>query len=278
MSNIPVIPSWSRITNIAARTSLAVIIVCGLTTFALHASLAQSVGDIVKKMVTVYKDAKAYQCTLSTTQNVKIKGKANNASSVLQIKYKSPNLMNMQINANGNGVPAGSKLLIISDGKSLFQLNTSKKEYVKQPAPALIPLGQLLSFLMNVNGSTPGLSLLPSTKMNGRDVYVIESKPQIPPNLNAVQKKKLDSEFKKITQYMHYFIDKQNYQMLGMSILTTEGMLKMNIDSQVVGGVFPPGAFNFIPPPGAKEITPQMPNMGGAPGPGKQPTGLKPKG
>jgi len=280
MSTPPAAPIWAG--NVLGSRTVGTSFAIGALSLLIanSAFAAENAGDILKKMAENYTKAKSYQASITTTQSGKTpQGKAFTVTQTEHILYQSPNLFHKSVKATGSGPAMTSQFTeqlatrqgeIYSDGKSATMYVPAKKMYQKQPVPPNVLIAQLVDLLRLVPGSTrPGLALLPTpATVKGRRAYVIELKPVPPPNMKPEDKKKYDEGLKAFKQYPRFMIDKQNYNLLEYSMVTSTGTALVDLTSQVFGAPLPASAFTFTPPAGAKEFKapPPGPRPGGAPG------------
>jgi outer membrane lipoprotein-sorting protein len=227
-------------------------------TLPLAARAADNPQDILKKMQTVYHDAHTYEGAI--TMKVAGKGQDGNVTTVTnveQLKYRGPNLFSMQRSVSATGPLAprftNMKATLISDGKTVYNYDLSKKEYMKAAAPAKVSLERLLERMMPPSDLSKA-TLLPPTTVQGRPAYVIN----IPIAVTAGGKE---------PKAFQYTIDKQNYYALKIVMVGGTSGLEIDLDGQTVGGNIPASAFVFMPPAGAVEKKAPMPAAAPVPAP-----------
>jgi outer membrane lipoprotein-sorting protein len=232
-------------------------------------SEAQTVKEILKKVEDTYGKASAYQGSLLIKRSGKGQdGKPASVTQNQQIKYKSPNFVNMQVTVTGTGAAAAlasrANSTVVSDGKNFYVYQPAQKQYMKRPAPATFPLRQLLSAVIP-GSNTPNAKLLAPASVKGRPVFVVEIKPQMPPNLPAAQKEM----FAKVKPAL-VMVDKQNFQVLQIKQSSPDGSLVIDFGPQNLKPALPGKLFAFTPPAGAKEFVPpaNTQGAGGATTPG----------
>jgi outer membrane lipoprotein-sorting protein len=226
---------------------------------------AQSAADIYKKMSDVYANAKSYQGTIVQTNIGKSQdGKAARQTVKVNINYKAPNKYNI---VNNRTVTVGPTTQtdsqgMVSDGKSVYMYAPSKKLYQRAPVQNQSILARFFAQLKASNGFT----LLPATTVNGRAAYVL--KPNAPTQGSPAE----IANAKNVN--IAVMIDKQNYHLLKMTLVSPSGSMSQMVSNQVVNGNIPDSAFAWTPPAGYKEFVPP-PAPNGAPGgpgvPGRAP-------
>ncbi len=256
---------------------------------------AETAGAILKKMAENYTKAKSFQASIVTIQAGKTPdGKAFTVTQNEQVQYKTPNLFHKSVKATGIGPAVTGQMAeqlasrqgeIYSDGKIATMYVPAKKMYQKQPVPPNVVIAQLVDLLRKIPpANQPGLSLLPAAAtVQGRQAFVIEFKPAPPAGAKPEDVKKYNEALKQVKQFHRFMIDKQNYNLLEYTLVTTSGTAKVNLSSQVFGGSIPSSAFAFSPPAGAKEFKAPppgqgMPGMAPGGGPVHPGIGIKPGG
>jgi outer membrane lipoprotein-sorting protein len=247
------------------RGSLLLVAFAATAAIALPAG-AQTAQDVLKKVESIYGKATSFQGSVTIKQSGK--GQDKKPASVTRtqtIKYKSPNLFRMQVVATGTGAAKAqapnANSTIVSDGKTLFAYSVARKQYAKQPVPPNLPLRQLLGFAIPTP-TTPGVKMLPAMAVLGRQAFVLEITPTMPPNLTPEQK----AQFAKFKP-LKLMVDKQNYHILQLRQSTTESTTEVNLGAQTFNSSIPGNTFVFTPPAGVTEfIPPANPPGGGVPG------------
>ncbi len=229
--------------------------------------------DVVKKMEAVYAGAKSFDGVVTINQvGTPLAGKPSSNTIVQKIKFRAPNMFQVQMSATATGANAAKAAsfgrTISSDGKTLYDYSPSLKQYRKSPAPPTVSLMQLFRQLMP-NPNAPGLTLTPASA-TGHAVYTVQIKPMapatFPPTITAEQKARYLEQIK-AAKPVQYTIDKQNYHLLKIYQPGTRSNITFDFSQQNVNAAVAPTAFAFTPPAGSKEFTPP-PGMGapGAPG------------
>jgi outer membrane lipoprotein-sorting protein len=174
----------------------------------------------------------------------------------------------MQVTVTGTGAAANvngkANSTVVSDGKNFYVYSPAQKQYMKRPAPPKFPLQQLLAAVIP-NPATANAKLLPQTTVGGRPAFVVEIKPQMPPNLPANQK----AQFAKVKPAL-VMVDRQNYHVVKIRQSSPEGSIEIDFGPQDLKTALPGKLFAFTPPPGAKEFVPpaNTPAQGGSTAPG----------
>lgn len=225
---------------------------------------AQTVKEILQKVEDVYNKASSYQCNLIVRRTGKgPDGKPLSITQTQQVQYKSPNLFRVQVSVTGTGAAAAAvkngNSTVISDGKNIYVYMPSQKQYMKQAVPASLPLRQLMASVIP-GANTANARLVAPSMINGRPVYVLEVKPQAPPNLTPEQK----ARFARLKP-IQIMVDKQNYHVVRIHQEAADAQLDVSFNGQTVNGTVPSKAFVWTPPPGAKEfVRPATPAPGNA--------------
>ncbi|HZT42377.1 MAG TPA: DUF2092 domain-containing protein [Chthonomonadaceae bacterium] len=238
------------------------------------AHAADNAGNVLRKMATLYNNARSYEGTVTVHNGGKSPdGKKFTVTSTQHVRFRSPNLIQASISMQGTGAAArfaqGGQI-ITSDGHTMYRYVTAQKQYMKFPAPPRLTLMQILNL---PNFDTTTAKVVGSTTVNGHAAAEVEAKPampSLPANLPAQQKAQIMANMKNQWAKMkpiRLAIDKQGGQILRVTITTPAGPATIDFSSQMFNPAIPSSAFTFKPPAGAKELTMPTPRGPGAPGP-----------
>ena len=206
---------------------------------------AQAATDIYKRMTDVYSYAKSYQGTINRIEKGKTpNGKSGSQTLTVKISFKAPNkyVVESKKSINLGGQSESSLQVVVADSKGLFVCSPDKKEYQHGPVQNENLLSRFFAQLNPMNG----FLLLPEATVNGRPAFVLK------PNLPAKGTPEQLANAKKLKIVIA--IDKQNYQLLRLTIESPNGYLTETVSGQTVNGAIPDSLFVWTPPAGYKEI------------------------